>query len=82
MAEHAATATDHAHGQMDIHQQQASFHVFVLMTKWGSLAIATVVLFSTLWFCTDAGFMGAAVSALILLILGIFFLREKPGSGH
>lgn len=77
MAEHAS---DHTHGHMDIRQNQASFDVFVKMTKWGSLAVAVIVLFATIWFCTEAGFVGGLIPALVVLALGIFFLREKPAA--
>ncbi len=76
MAEHAS---DYTHGHMDVHQQQASFEGFIRLTKWGSLAVAVIVLFATLNFCTDVGFIGAALPPLILLVLGVIFLREKPG---
>ena len=72
MSEHAS---DYEHGHMDIRQNEASFHVFVLLAKWGSLAVAVIVLFATLWFCTDAGFGGGFVAAAILAILGTLFLR-------
>ena len=78
MAEHVS---DYTHGQMDIHQQQASFDGFVNMTKWGSLIVAVVVLFSSIMFCTSAGFLGAAVPAVVVAALGIFLLRGG-GSGH
>ena len=73
MAEHASDFTP---GHMDIHQQQKSFELFVLMTKWGSLAVAVGVLFFTLWFCTSAGFLGAAIPSFVLAVLGIVFLRD------
>ena len=72
MSEHAS---DYEHGHMDIRQNEASFHVFVLMAKWGSLAVAVLVLFATLWFCTDAGFWGGSIAAVILAVLGTLFLR-------
>ena len=78
MAEHASDTT---HGHMDIHQQEASFHTFILLAKWGSLAVAVAVLLFTMWFCTSAGFLGAIVPALVVAALGVFLLREKPG-GH
>ncbi len=78
MAEHAS---DYTHGQMDIRQNVASFEGFVAMTKWGALAVAVLVLFSTLWFCTTAGFMGALVPAIVVAALGIFLLRDKPEAG-
>jgi hypothetical protein len=77
MAEHA---TDYTHGHMDIREQQASFEGFMFMTKWGSLAVAVIVLFATLKFCTETGWLGSAISSIVLLVLGIFFLREKPAN--
>jgi hypothetical protein len=77
MAEHAS---DYTHGHMDVHQNQASFETFIKLTKWGSLAVAVTVLGATLWFCTDAGPLGGLIPAVVLLALGVFFLREKPGS--
>ena len=77
MAEHA---TDYTRGQMDIREQEASFEGFVKLSKWGSLAVATLVLFATMWFCTGAGFGGGLVTAIIVAALGIYFLREKPAS--
>jgi hypothetical protein len=79
MAEHGA---DHSHGQMDIAEQTASFDLFVRFAKWGSLAVAVIVLWATLMFCTGTGFIGSAVAALILLAIGIAVLREKPQIAH
>lgn len=65
-------------GDMDIHEQQATFHAVMGLTKWGSLAIAVALVFLVLMFCTPAGFLGAAFAALVLLVAGVFFLRDKP----
>jgi hypothetical protein len=77
MAEHAS---DHTHGHMDIRQQQASFHIFMLMSKWGSLAVASVVLAAVLAFCTPAGLGTGVLAGVVLAVLGVAFLREKPGT--
>ena len=77
----AKNASNYTHGQMDIHQQAAAFHGFVLLTKWGSLALACTLVLLTLWFCTDAGFWGALIPTAIVAVLGTVVLREKPGSG-
>ncbi len=79
MAEHGA---DHSHGQMDIAEQSASFDMFVKFTKWGSLAVAVMVLWATLMFCTSTGFVGAVVAALVLLAVGVGLLREKAAPAH
>jgi hypothetical protein len=78
MAEHAS---DHTVGEMEIGQQATTFHHFLQFTKWGSLAVAVGVLMLTMWFCTDAGFLGGAVAGLVLLVAGILLLREKRHSG-
>ncbi len=79
MAEHGS---DYTHGQMDIRQNEGSFHVFMLMTKWGSLAVAVLLLTAVLWFCTSAGFLGGLIPAVVLAAVGIFLLRDKPDAAH
>lgn len=75
-------AGDYHRGEMDIHEQAATFAAFNHMTKWGSLGIAVLLLFITLLFCTPTGFIGSAIAAVVLLAAGIFFLRDKPASAH
>jgi hypothetical protein len=60
---------------MDIHEQAATYARVMGMTKWGALAVGALVLCLTLWFCTDAGFMGAAITGVVVVALGVFFLR-------
>ena len=67
------------HGDMDIREQRATYDFFMNLTKWGSLAVAALVLFLTLWFCAGAGLGGAIAAAVILLVLGIVGLRKR---GH
>ena len=73
----AGHATDESQGQMDIGEQTASFDLFVRFTKWGSLAVAAMVLWATLMFCTSTGFVGSVVAALVVLAIGIAVLRDK-----
>lgn len=78
----AEATTDHTHGEMDVAEHALTFHHFIVATKWGSLAIAVGVLFLTLWFCTNAGFLGGLVAAVVLLVAGIALLREKRHAPH
>lgn len=75
-------ASEYHRGEMDITEQAATYHAVMGMTKWGSLAIAVAITMLTLWFCTPAGFFGGLIPGVILAAAGIFFLREKKGSGH
>jgi len=73
---------DYHRGEMDIHEQVATYNGVMALTKWGSLAIAVSLLALVLWFCTPAGFIGGAIPAIGLLVVGIFLLRDKKDGGH
>jgi uncharacterized membrane protein len=77
-----AQASDHHRGDMDIHEQVYTYRLFGRLTKWGSLITAVAVLFLTMWFCAGAGFIGSAVTGLVVLALGILVLRDRKGGGH
>jgi hypothetical protein len=74
----AGAAHDHTRGKMDIAEQVSTFALFNNMTKWGSLYIGSLLMLLTLWFCTAAGFMGAAAAAVVMIALGTLLLRDKP----
>lgn len=74
----AGDHSDYQRGNMDIAEQNATFHLVMGMTKWGSLVIAAGVLFFTLLFCTQTGFMGSAAFTLALIVAGVLMLRSKP----
>ncbi|RAK56983.1 aa3-type cytochrome c oxidase subunit IV [Phenylobacterium deserti] len=73
----AEQASDYHRGDMEIDEQVATYNVMMGLTKWGSLAVAALVLMLTLWFCTDSGFLGAVVGAGAFTVIGFFFLRTK-----
>ena len=74
----AGTPSDYQRGNMDIAEQVSTFHLVMGLTKWGSLYISAGLLFFTLLFCTHTGFVGSAIATLVVIALGVFFLRSKP----
>ena len=78
----AGQPSDYHRGEMDIEEQVSTFHLVMGITKWGSVVIASFLLFITLWFCTHTGFIGAFATGLVVLVLGIVLLRERKGDGH
>jgi uncharacterized membrane protein YjjP (DUF1212 family) len=76
----ANPASQYHRGDMDIHEQVKTYEFVMSLTKWGALAIAVSILFATLWFCTGAGFFGALVTAIVVVIVGVLVLRG--GGGH
>lgn len=75
-------ASEYHRGDMDISEQVATFNLFNGLTKWGSLSIAALMVLLVVWFCTPAGFLAGFISAMVMLVLGILLLREKPAADH
>lgn len=72
---------DYVRGSQEISEQVSTFHLFMGMAKWGSLLIAAVLTFLTIWFMPGNGsFIGGAIAMVVMLVAGWFFLREKKSS--
>ncbi len=78
----AGQASDYHRGEMDIHEQVSTFHLVMGITKWGSLVLASFLLFVVLWFCTGAGFIGAFITGAVVAVLGIALLRSRGAAEH
>jgi hypothetical protein len=74
--------SDYHRGEMDIAEQTSTYHLVMGLTKWGSLAMAVAILFFALLFCTEAGFLGSAAWAVVVLVVGVLLLREKKSAAH
>jgi len=72
------------HGHMNVHQQELTYRSFLRFSKWIALYIAAIVLFFSMWICTNAGFLGAAITTALVIGVGTALLRERkgPGRGH
>ena len=78
---HAPAAhDDYVHGSQEISEQTSTFHAFLGLTKWGSLIIAALLMFLTIWFQPGGSFIGGAITAVVMLVAGYFFL--KSGKKH
>lgn len=69
-------------GEMDVSMQESTFHLFMGLTKWGSLLMAALLALLVLWFCTPAGFLGGLIVAVVLGAVGVLVLREKKAPAH
>jgi hypothetical protein len=69
-------------GDMEIAEQTATFDGFIGLTKWGSLTLATGLLFVVLVFCAHAGLFQAAGAAVVVAVVGTLMLREKKSAAH
>lgn len=67
---------DYVHGSMEITEQQATFDLFMGMAKYGSLAIAALLTFLTIWFMPNGNFFAGAGVGVVLMVAGVWFLRS------
>lgn len=92
MAAEASVHHDHDggeyhRGEMEIGEQRSTYQVFMGLSKWGSLAVAAVVLWATVTFAVGAGLMVGTLSAVVFVVIGFFLLRsgttdvENPAGG-
>lgn len=73
---------DYVHGEMDVHQHRSTYELFGNLTKWGSLNLAVVLVFTVILTCTKLGFITAAVVAVIVAIVGWVMLKKKADPAH
>ena len=78
----AEAVQEYHSGQQEISEQIATFHLVGGLLKWGSLAVAVLLSMLVLWFCTSAGFFAGLITGLVILAVGIYFLRSKPSAEH
>lgn len=71
---------EYVRGSQEISEQESTFDAFMGMTKWGSLIIAILLVFLTLWFQPGGSLMTAFITAVVLSVAGFFFL--KSGKKH
>ena len=79
-ADHDAQA--YVHGTMTIEEQRSTWEMFQVMAKWGSLAIASVLLFLTIWFQPGGSFVGGFIAAVVVAAAGYFFLKAPKKASH
>lgn len=74
----AHNTDDYVRGSQEISEQVSTWHLFLALSKWGSLVIAAGLLFLTMWFQPGGSFIAGAIAAVVLLVVGFFALRSKP----
>ena len=75
-------ASEYHRGEMDIHEQASTYHLFIMLTPWGSLITASLLVFLVLVFCTPTSFIGALAVGVVMSVLGFVVLRDKGGEAH
>ncbi|CAN5432400.1 hypothetical protein BH09PSE1_BH09PSE1_22240 [soil metagenome] len=84
---HATDAADHdaeayQRGTMTIEEQSSTWKLVQAMFSWGSLSIASILLFLVLWFRPGGNFFGGFIAAVVVFAAGVVFLRSGSKSAH
>ncbi len=79
MADHH-DSDDYVRGSQEISEQVSTYALFQNLAKWGSLLTACVLLFLTLAFMHGGSIIGGIGAAVVLFVIGWFFLRSKPAA--
>ena len=74
---HADAHDDYVRGSQEISEQASTFSLFMGLAKWGSLLTAATLVFLVLWFQPGGSFVAGAISAFVVLAVGVFALRSK-----
>lgn len=80
MADPHHASDSYVRGSQEISEQESTFGAFLGLTKWGSLVIAVLLVFLTLWFQPGGSLMTAFITAVVLSVGGFFLL--KSGKKH
>lgn len=67
---------DYVRGSMEIQEQKSTYDLFMVLSKYGSLGIAVLLTFLTIGFMYDGSLLVGVGAAIVLLAVGIFFLRS------
>ena len=78
-ADHHAEA--YVRGTMTIEEQRQTWDLFMGLTKWGSLAVAAILLLLTLWFMPGGSLITGVLGGGALAVAGFFFLKS-PKADH
>ena len=73
-AEHDADA--YQHGSMTIEEQKATWKLVQALFSWGSVAIASMLLFLVIWFQPGGNGFAGFIAGLVVFIAGAVFLRS------
>jgi len=79
-ADHDAEA--YVHGTMTSEEQASTWALFQDLAKWGSLVVAVVLLFLTIWFQPGGSFVGGFIAAAVVSVGGWFFLKGGKKADH
>ncbi|SJZ80156.1 aa3-type cytochrome c oxidase subunit IV [Consotaella salsifontis] len=74
MAEHARFEMSTA-AQMDYPEHERTYSLFLKLLKWGSIAVASLLIAMAFGFVGGGGFFGGVISFVVVLAIAYFVAR-------
>ena len=78
MAEHTSDGPVEVGAEMDYPQHAHTYHVFLALTKYGSLHVIALLIAMAFGFFTSAGFFSSLILFILISLVGIYLLRRAP----
>lgn len=75
MAEHPPSGPLEMGAKMDYPEHQRTYERFLMLTKYGSLGVAALMIAMAFGFFTSAGFISAGILFVLILAVGGYALR-------
>jgi hypothetical protein len=75
MADHTSAGPVELGAEMDYAEHDKTYHMFVSLAKYGSLACAALLASMAFGFFTTAGFFSALILFVVIVAIGSFILR-------
>ena len=69
---------DYQRGTQPVHEQQATYSLFMTLAKWGSLHIAVLLTFLVISLQPGGSLVFGFFAALVLAVVGYCALKSKP----
>lgn len=75
MAEHLPSGPLEMGAKMDYPEHQRTYDRFLMLTKYGSLVVAALLIAMAFGFFTNAGFISAVILFVLILAVGGYAMR-------
>lgn len=75
MSENTSSGPVELGAEMDYAEHQRTYALFINFAKYGTVAVAALLIAMAFYFFTSAGFISSAIAFVLILAIGSWLLR-------
>jgi hypothetical protein len=79
MADHTPAGPVELGAKMDYAEHDKTYHLFLVLAKYGSLVVVAALAAMAFLFFTTGGVFSSVVLFIVICAVGYFLLRDLPG---